>query len=745
MVCVSHEGETPLTLEAARAFPGPKWLVTGVASSPLAELAEEVIVCTPELERSWCHTASYTCAVAAIAALLRRGRRPGFPWRSRMRSSFEEPAPSQRRILVAGAGAPVADGAGGSAQAARGGLGLRRGASDRAAPARPPRSDRRERPCLRARRRGPGGRAGPRCRRGAAASSAARRRSSRPAIRSSTSCASSFSPSRLPRAAASIPTGSTATTTAGPAPAPPTPKRRAAKLLRPARGAGIGSGRRGYRDACTDGAVGEPVDEAERLPVAVDRAGLVVDEACSEAGRLDRVEIQVGGDRRCLLRPGDPDAVGRCQRRLQGGQARRQLGPARREEHQHLHARLRPELPRQRRPGIVLLGHVRERPARGAASLPGAARPRRRCSCGRCRSGSRPRAARAAGRPRPRSSCRPTPRTRPAPGVPPPPSGLSPGGLTQNVGTRPSMLAGPCSFQPVAGSPSRKSCPSSRSWPRTNSQPTPCEVLDRRREPAQELVRQRSRLVPLAGLAALRAHLVGPPAVRDIAANPGQAEVRAEELVRRAEEHVAAELRHVDRPVRCVVDRVDPGERARLVGELDDLGGLGDRADGVRGAAGTPPPSCARRSARAAGRDRSGSRRRAPRTCTTMPRSCAISSHGEMFASWSSRVTTTSSPAVHSRDAVRLRGEVERRHVRAEAHLVGRARRGTTLPPRAPRRSPRPSRPSSGRPRRSSRSSAEVAGDRLDHRVGNLRARRAVEVRERPLERAEPGPHRRRS
>jgi glucosamine 6-phosphate synthetase-like amidotransferase/phosphosugar isomerase protein len=69
MVCVSHEGGTLLTLEAARAFPGPKWLVTGRADGPITELAEAVIVCTPELERSWCHTASYTCAVAAIAAL----------------------------------------------------------------------------------------------------------------------------------------------------------------------------------------------------------------------------------------------------------------------------------------------------------------------------------------------------------------------------------------------------------------------------------------------------------------------------------------------------------------------------------------------------------------------------------------------------------------------------------------------------------------------------------------------------
>ena len=34
LVVVSHEGDTPLTLEAARAFPGPKWLVTGEAGQP---------------------------------------------------------------------------------------------------------------------------------------------------------------------------------------------------------------------------------------------------------------------------------------------------------------------------------------------------------------------------------------------------------------------------------------------------------------------------------------------------------------------------------------------------------------------------------------------------------------------------------------------------------------------------------------------------------------------------------------
>jgi glucosamine--fructose-6-phosphate aminotransferase (isomerizing) len=103
MVCVSHEGETPLTLEAAGAFPGPKWLVTGTASSPLAELADEVIVCTPELEKSWCHTASYTCAVAAIAAL--NGEDIGaLPEAVAGALAFSEPVPQQPRILVAGAG-----------------------------------------------------------------------------------------------------------------------------------------------------------------------------------------------------------------------------------------------------------------------------------------------------------------------------------------------------------------------------------------------------------------------------------------------------------------------------------------------------------------------------------------------------------------------------------------------------------------------------------------------------------------
>src|SRR6202023_69547 len=44
LVCVSHEGTTPLTIEAARAFQGPVWLVTGASDSPVADLADVVVV-----------------------------------------------------------------------------------------------------------------------------------------------------------------------------------------------------------------------------------------------------------------------------------------------------------------------------------------------------------------------------------------------------------------------------------------------------------------------------------------------------------------------------------------------------------------------------------------------------------------------------------------------------------------------------------------------------------------------------
>lgn len=104
MVAISHEGETKLTLEAAHAFQGPVWLVTGTEKGPIAELADEVVVATPAIEESYCHTASYTCAVAALAAL----RGEDVRW---LRQAVDgvlsaDPLPSGEweRIAVVGAG-----------------------------------------------------------------------------------------------------------------------------------------------------------------------------------------------------------------------------------------------------------------------------------------------------------------------------------------------------------------------------------------------------------------------------------------------------------------------------------------------------------------------------------------------------------------------------------------------------------------------------------------------------------------
>ena len=103
LVCVSHEGETRLTLEAAQAFDGPVWLITAKAESPLAEVADEVIVVTPEVEESYCHTVSYTCAVAALEAL----RGGDVRWlRLAVEQALLEPVESLEwgRLAVVGAG-----------------------------------------------------------------------------------------------------------------------------------------------------------------------------------------------------------------------------------------------------------------------------------------------------------------------------------------------------------------------------------------------------------------------------------------------------------------------------------------------------------------------------------------------------------------------------------------------------------------------------------------------------------------
>jgi glucosamine--fructose-6-phosphate aminotransferase (isomerizing) len=103
LVVVSHEGDTTLSLEAARGFAGPVWLITAKPESPLGELADEVVVATPEVERSWCHTVSYTCAVAALEAL----HGADVAWLPDAVSGAleeREPVSAHERWVVAGAG-----------------------------------------------------------------------------------------------------------------------------------------------------------------------------------------------------------------------------------------------------------------------------------------------------------------------------------------------------------------------------------------------------------------------------------------------------------------------------------------------------------------------------------------------------------------------------------------------------------------------------------------------------------------
>jgi glucosamine--fructose-6-phosphate aminotransferase (isomerizing) len=104
LVAVSHEGKTTLTHEAVQRFGGETWLVTGAPESPIARAADHVVVATPEVEQSYCHTASYTTAVAAGLAL--RGEYVGLLGDAVERELREEPldVSAHERFAVVGAG-----------------------------------------------------------------------------------------------------------------------------------------------------------------------------------------------------------------------------------------------------------------------------------------------------------------------------------------------------------------------------------------------------------------------------------------------------------------------------------------------------------------------------------------------------------------------------------------------------------------------------------------------------------------
>jgi len=104
LVALSHEGETPLTLEAVEGFTGEKWLITGTPDGPIARAVDHVVVATPEVEKSYCHTVSYACAVAAGRALQGEDI-SGLPDAVELELSTEALGASEHeRFVVAGAG-----------------------------------------------------------------------------------------------------------------------------------------------------------------------------------------------------------------------------------------------------------------------------------------------------------------------------------------------------------------------------------------------------------------------------------------------------------------------------------------------------------------------------------------------------------------------------------------------------------------------------------------------------------------
>ena len=104
LVAISHEGGTALTLEAIRGFEGETWLITGAEESAIAKAADNVVVAAPAIEESYCHTVSYTCAVAAGRAL--RGEDVSRLAADVFRELDAEPigASEHDRFVVAGAG-----------------------------------------------------------------------------------------------------------------------------------------------------------------------------------------------------------------------------------------------------------------------------------------------------------------------------------------------------------------------------------------------------------------------------------------------------------------------------------------------------------------------------------------------------------------------------------------------------------------------------------------------------------------
>ena len=108
------------------------------------------------------------------------------------------------------------------------------------------------------------------------------------------------------------------------------------------------------------------------------------------------------------------------------------------------------------------------------------------------------------------------------------------------------------------------------------------QVVDGGDQARESLVVLGARLPPLGRLVRRRAELVRGPRLEQPATHGQHAQVRPEELVRRAREDVGVQPVQIERAMLREVHAVDGDERSHGVDAPDQLGGRWDRAHGVR-------------------------------------------------------------------------------------------------------------------------------------------------------------------
>ena len=243
--------------------------------------------------------------------------------------------------------------------------------------------------------------------------------------------------------------------------------------------------------------------------------------------------------------------------------------------------------------------------------------------------------------------------------------------LSAKVGTRPSRPGRPCT-RTASGSPSRNRSPSARSCAWIASQPSSstysiAAIVPARASWASVPVSNRCE----SGSSGAGRTLYGRQR-SSTSRRPVEDALRAARrtcTASRAGRRLRPPRRRSGRAARSARHRPRPGRRRRARGLRSGATSVSvPTAFDAHGKATTRvrDESCRSSSSRSSRHSSSTSTNR-----TTRSLSRASSSQGETFASWSRRVTTTSSPALPVARGRSREREVERRHVRAEADLVG--------------------------------------------------------------------------